>query len=142
MKRYLKALALPCAVAMVSFVVLAELQLLALHQYFTGGPGQEVGELLWTTTLSKYTFNVVLVPVALWAGYRAARVGSRWVAGVSSGAILTGIVTTFFVLLALVGGEAHELFHRPPVGVLWMLIVAVVAGVIGAHLTAGRETAT
>ena len=142
---YLKALLLPVFVWILLFMAIAALEMLAVQQYFSGGPGQALGELVWTTQISVYTKWPMQIAIPLWAGYRTAKIAGVRVAAISSGALVFASFILFFVLVGFIDrgvSEAVEVFRGPHTGLIKSFVLAIVAGATGAWLKEHNEAVT
>ena len=142
---YLKAMLLPVFVAILLTTATSMLEALAVQQYFSGGPGQALGELVWTTRIPVYTLWLELIVVSMWAGYRTANAGGVWVAAISSGALVYASFVLFWALggfLSRGAAEAGEFLDGPYAGQAKLLLLTIAGGAVGTWLRARPEHVT
>lgn len=142
---YLKALFLPVFVGILLTIATAMLGLLAVQQYFSGGPGQALGEFIWTSSIPAYTLWLELIAVALWAGYRMTIVAGVRVAAISSGALVFASIFLIWVLIAFIdrgASEASEFFRGPHAGLIQLMVLVIVGGAVGAWLRERKAIVT
>ena len=142
--RYLKVIALPILVAILSTMVITMLTALAVQEYFSGGPGREIGELAWTSGIPSHVFAVVLTAMALWAGYRAAEFFGIALAVVAGMLVLTATAVFFVLGTLLTDGvaEAGEFFHGPYTAQARLVLLAIAGGAVGTWLRRYRHRVT
>ena len=120
------------------------LEALAVQQYFSGGLGHALGELLWTTRVPSYVFALEMTAVALWAGFRTAKFCRASVA-VISGALVYASIMIFWILTALLAdgaSEAGEFLDGPYTAQAKLLFLTLAGGAVGTWLRARREYVT
>jgi len=142
--RYLKVIALPILVAILSITAITMLTALAVQQYFSGGPGREIGELAWTSRIPSHVYAFVLTAIALWAGYRAAEffgIGLAVVAGLLV-LIATNVFLVLGTLLADGAAEAGEFFHGPYTDQVRLVLFTIIGGAAGTWLRRYRDRVT
>jgi hypothetical protein len=139
--QYFKTATLAAAAAVVGFVLILGVQLVALKQYFDNGVGRGIGEIAWTVPVSYYASLAVLAIAAFWAGRRSGRLGRWEVAAMVAGPLVAVLFHGFWLLAILVVTCVSDLraeFSFLGLAQVGVVVSAVLGGAVGAW-TVGRE---